>query len=130
MVLPPSLPLPRPKSPPELYGKRRELAKVLMLEREIRFLEDELKSVETLQPASTRIKEVADYVVTTPEPLIAVGYYVEIHASNSTCHVFAAAMAVLLKCHTAALYRPTAVHARYQSALVLLTLQPVLLLHV
>ena len=38
----PSLPPPRPKSPPEypdLYGKRRELAKVQMLEREIRFLE-------------------------------------------------------------------------------------------
>ncbi|GFS38531.1 guanine nucleotide-binding protein subunit gamma [Actinidia rufa] len=38
----PSLPLPRPKSPPEypdLYGKRREVAKVQMLEREITFLE-------------------------------------------------------------------------------------------
>lgn len=38
----PSLPPPRPKSPPEypdLYGKRRELAKVQMLEREITFLE-------------------------------------------------------------------------------------------
>ncbi|KAF7143876.1 hypothetical protein RHSIM_Rhsim05G0007000 [Rhododendron simsii] len=38
----PSLPPPRPKSPPEypdLYGKRRELAKVQMLEREISFLE-------------------------------------------------------------------------------------------
>ena len=34
--------LPRPKSPPEypdLYGKRREVAKVQMLEREITFLE-------------------------------------------------------------------------------------------
>ncbi|XP_020553755.1 uncharacterized protein LOC105173685 isoform X5 [Sesamum indicum] len=39
---PPSLPLPRPKSPPEyadLYRKRREMAKVQMLEREIGFLE-------------------------------------------------------------------------------------------
>lgn len=38
----PSLPPPRPKSPPEypdLYGKRREAAKVQMLEREIGFLE-------------------------------------------------------------------------------------------
>lgn len=38
----PTLPPPRPKSPPEypdLYGKRRELAKVQMLEREISFLE-------------------------------------------------------------------------------------------
>lgn len=38
----PSLPPPCPKSPPEypdLYGKRRELAKVQVLEREICFLE-------------------------------------------------------------------------------------------
>lgn len=38
----PSLPPPRPKSPPQypdLYGKRRELARVQMLEREIGFLE-------------------------------------------------------------------------------------------
>lgn len=38
----PSLPPPRPKSPPDypdLYGKRREMAKVQMLEREISFLE-------------------------------------------------------------------------------------------
>lgn len=37
-----SLPLPSPKAPPEypdLYGKRREMAKVQMLEREISFLE-------------------------------------------------------------------------------------------
>lgn len=68
----PSLALPRPKSPPELYCKRRELAKVVMLEREIGFLQEELKSIETLQPASFCIKEVADYVVTNPEPLITV----------------------------------------------------------
>ncbi|KAL0410410.1 UNVERIFIED_CONTAM: Guanine nucleotide-binding protein subunit gamma 3 [Sesamum latifolium] len=56
----PSLPLPRPKSPPEyadLYGKRREMAKVQVLEREIGFLEEELKSVEGLQPASRPCKE-------------------------------------------------------------------------
>lgn len=38
----PSLPPPRPKSPPEypdLYGKRREMARVQVLEREIGFLE-------------------------------------------------------------------------------------------
>ncbi|GKV17939.1 hypothetical protein SLEP1_g28387 [Rubroshorea leprosula] len=38
----PSLPPPSPKSPPrypDLYGKRREMAKVQMLEREIGFLE-------------------------------------------------------------------------------------------
>lgn len=41
-LAPPSLPPPRPKSPPEypdLYGKRREAARVQMLEREIGFLE-------------------------------------------------------------------------------------------
>lgn len=38
----PSLPPPQPKSPPQypdLYGKRRELARIQMLEREISFLE-------------------------------------------------------------------------------------------
>nr|KAJ0203677.1 hypothetical protein LSAT_V11C500279510 [Lactuca sativa] len=69
----PTPPLPRPKSPPELYGKRRELAKVVMLEREIGFLQEELKSTETLQPASFCIKEVADYVIANPEPLITTG---------------------------------------------------------
>ncbi|KAM7513527.1 hypothetical protein LguiA_003110 [Lonicera macranthoides] len=71
----PSLPPPRPKSPPEypdLYGKRRELAKVLMLEREIDFLEEEMKYVEGLQPASPSCKEVADYVVANSDPLIPV----------------------------------------------------------
>ncbi|KAI7728926.1 hypothetical protein M8C21_027288, partial [Ambrosia artemisiifolia] len=66
--------VPRPKSPPELYGKRRESAKVDMLEREIAYLQEELKSIENLRPASSCIKEVADYVVTTPEPLITIWY--------------------------------------------------------
>ncbi|XP_071912472.1 guanine nucleotide-binding protein subunit gamma 3-like [Coffea arabica] len=69
----PSLPPPRPKSPPEypdLYGKRRELAKVQMLEREIRFLEDELKFVEGLQPASRSCKDVADYATANSDPLM------------------------------------------------------------
>ncbi|CAI8610979.1 unnamed protein product [Vicia faba] len=69
----PSLPPPSPKSPPEypdLYGKRREMAKVQMLEREISFLEEELKSVEGLQPASRCCKEVADYVVVNSDPLL------------------------------------------------------------
>ncbi|KAK2449776.1 guanine nucleotide-binding protein subunit gamma [Trifolium repens] len=50
-----SLSLPSPKAPPEypdLYGKRREMAKIQMLEREISFLEEELKSSEGFQPAS------------------------------------------------------------------------------
>ncbi|KAK4798074.1 hypothetical protein SAY86_030400 [Trapa natans] len=69
----PSLPPPRPRSPPEypdLYGKRREAARVQMLEREIRFLEEELKSVSSLQPASRACKEVADFVAANSDPLI------------------------------------------------------------
>lgn len=69
----PSLPPPYPKSPPEypdLYGKRRQAAKTQMLEREIGFLEEELKSTEGLQPASKCCKEVADYVIANSDPLI------------------------------------------------------------
>lgn len=47
----PPLPPPLPKSPPQypdLYGKRRELAKVQILEREISFLEVSLKFIPTL----------------------------------------------------------------------------------
>ncbi|KAI3447221.1 hypothetical protein Pfo_003886 [Paulownia fortunei] len=69
----PSLPPPQPKSPPgypDLYGKRRELAKVQMLEREIGFLEEELKSIEGLQLASRSCKEVADFVTANADPLI------------------------------------------------------------
>ncbi|KAL6507137.1 hypothetical protein OROHE_022036 [Orobanche hederae] len=65
-----SLPPPQPKSPPELYGRRRELAKVQMLEREIGFLEEELKSIEGLQLASGSCKEVAEFVTGNPDPLI------------------------------------------------------------
>ncbi|XVE53979.1 hypothetical protein DITRI_Ditri03aG0045900 [Diplodiscus trichospermus] len=69
----PSLPPPCPKSPPEypdLYGKRREVAKTQILEREISFLEEELKSVEGLQPASRCCKEVTDFVMANSDPLI------------------------------------------------------------
>ncbi|KAL9262264.1 Guanine nucleotide-binding protein subunit gamma 3-like protein [Drosera capensis] len=69
----PSLPPPRPRSPPpypDLYGKRRELAKLQMLEREKGFLEEELKFVEGLQPASRCCKEVADFVAAKSDPLI------------------------------------------------------------
>ncbi|XP_039028343.1 guanine nucleotide-binding protein subunit gamma 3-like [Hibiscus syriacus] len=68
-----SLPPPCPKSPPEypdLYGKRRETAKIQMLEREISFLEEELKSVDSLQPASRYCKEVTDFVMARSDPLI------------------------------------------------------------
>ncbi|PPS17783.1 hypothetical protein GOBAR_AA02806 [Gossypium barbadense] len=69
----PTLPPPCPRSPPEypdLYGKRREAAKTQMLEREISFLEEELKSVEGLQPASRFCKEVTDFVMANSDPLI------------------------------------------------------------
>ncbi|GMI84324.1 hypothetical protein HRI_002101700 [Hibiscus trionum] len=68
-----SLPPPCPKSPPEypdLYGKRRETAKIQMLEREISVLEEELKSVEGLQPASRYCKEVMEFVMAKSDPLI------------------------------------------------------------
>ncbi|KAK8503182.1 hypothetical protein V6N12_067569 [Hibiscus sabdariffa] len=64
---------PCPKSPPkypDLYGKRREKAKLQMLEREASFLEEELKSVEVLQPASMNCKEVADFVTAKPDPFM------------------------------------------------------------
>ncbi|KAF3563543.1 hypothetical protein DY000_02018341 [Brassica cretica] len=84
----PSLPPPRPKSPPEypdLYGKRREAARVQMLEREISYLEakvvdllnlgsyyiqGENKFIEGAQPASRCCKEVSDFVVANSDPLI------------------------------------------------------------
>ncbi|XP_073034463.1 uncharacterized protein [Primulina eburnea] len=68
-----ALPPPRPKSPPEypdLYGKRRELAKIQILEREIGFLEEELKSADGFQQASRSCKEVAEFVTSNADPLI------------------------------------------------------------
>ncbi|KAH6807114.1 guanine nucleotide-binding protein subunit gamma [Perilla frutescens var. frutescens] len=41
-----------------------------MLEREIGFLEEELKSVERIPPASRSCKEVADFVIGNVDPLI------------------------------------------------------------
>ncbi|TKY72874.1 Guanine nucleotide-binding protein subunit gamma 3 [Spatholobus suberectus] len=66
------LPLPS-KAPPghaDLYCKRREMAKIQMLEREISFLEEELKSSEGLQPASRCCKEIADFVMANSDPLL------------------------------------------------------------
>ncbi|XP_058727742.1 guanine nucleotide-binding protein subunit gamma 3-like [Vicia villosa] len=68
-----SLPFPSPKPPPEypdLYGKRREMARVQMLEREISFLEEELKSSEGFQPSSKCCKEIADFVTANSDPLL------------------------------------------------------------
>ncbi|KAF9616097.1 hypothetical protein IFM89_028563 [Coptis chinensis] len=70
---PSSMPFPCPKSPPrypDLSGKRKELAKVQVLEREIGFLEEELKYCEGLQLASRSCKEVDEFVLANPDPLI------------------------------------------------------------
>ncbi|XP_050231349.1 guanine nucleotide-binding protein subunit gamma 3-like isoform X1 [Mercurialis annua] len=65
-----------PKSPPgglDLFGKRRQLVKVQILEREIGLLQEELKSVEGLQPASRSCKELNDFVGAKPDPLVSIG---------------------------------------------------------
>ncbi|KAL3623579.1 hypothetical protein CASFOL_032395 [Castilleja foliolosa] len=80
-----SLPPPRPKSPPELYGRRRELAKVQVLEREIGFLEEELKSIEGLQLASRSCKEVADFVTVNADPLITTTRFADHVAFGNGC---------------------------------------------
>ncbi|GAB4838052.1 hypothetical protein Ancab_027582 [Ancistrocladus abbreviatus] len=69
----PSMPPPCPRSPPQypdLYGKRREIARLQMLDREKGFLEEELKFAEGLQPASRCCKEVADFMASKSDPLI------------------------------------------------------------
>ncbi|KAJ8498521.1 hypothetical protein OPV22_009073 [Ensete ventricosum] len=66
-------PAPRPRSPPrypDLCGRHRLQAGIQLLSREIGFLEEELQSVEGLQPVSVCCKEVDKYVGTTPDPLI------------------------------------------------------------
>ncbi|KAI7985476.1 Guanine nucleotide-binding protein subunit gamma 3 [Camellia lanceoleosa] len=68
------LPPPSPKSPPscpDLYGKRRQMAKVQFLEREIAMLEEELKSLEGVQLASRCCKELDDFIDARADPLLA-----------------------------------------------------------
>ncbi|XP_073047211.1 guanine nucleotide-binding protein subunit gamma 3-like [Primulina eburnea] len=68
-----ALPPPRPKSPPEypdLYGKRRVLAKIQMLEKEIGSLEEELKSADGFQQASRSCKEIVEFVTSNADPLM------------------------------------------------------------
>ncbi|KAG4949458.1 hypothetical protein JHK85_043327 [Glycine max] len=70
------LPSPTPKAPsgyPDLYRKRRETAKIQMLEREISFLEEELKSSEGLQPASRCCKEYWPFCAVTSLALTCLG---------------------------------------------------------
>ncbi|CAN0877707.1 Guanine nucleotide-binding protein subunit gamma 3 [Linum grandiflorum] len=63
-----------PKSPPsgslDLYGKRRQLVKVQILEREIGLLQEELKAVEGLELASKCCKELHDFVDGKQDPLV------------------------------------------------------------
>ncbi|CAI0473179.1 unnamed protein product [Linum tenue] len=63
-----------PKSPPsgslDMYGKRRQLVKVQVLEREIALLQEELKAVDVLQPASKCCREVHEYVDGRQDPFI------------------------------------------------------------
>ncbi|KAK9282525.1 hypothetical protein L1049_005445 [Liquidambar formosana] len=79
-----SLPSRSPESPlghPDLYWKRRKMAKVQVLEREIGLLEEELKSLEGLQPASRCCKELDDFIGAKPDPFTAVNQ--KVHKSNS-----------------------------------------------
>ncbi|GLU22478.1 hypothetical protein SLE2022_385500 [Rubroshorea leprosula] len=69
-VEPPMSPRSRPGSL-DLYGKRRQMVKVQALEREIHHLQEELKSVEHIQPASRYCKEVDDFVGAKPDPFVA-----------------------------------------------------------
>nr|KYP46878.1 hypothetical protein KK1_031524 [Cajanus cajan] len=46
------------------------MAKIHMLEREISFLEEELKSSEGLQAASRCCKEIDDFMMTNSDPLL------------------------------------------------------------
>ncbi|XP_015583997.1 guanine nucleotide-binding protein subunit gamma 3-like isoform X2 [Ricinus communis] len=73
-----------PKSPPgvlDLYGKRRQLVKVQILEREIGLLQEELKSVEDLEPASRSCKELNDFIIgAKSDPLVSMNE--ETHKSH------------------------------------------------
>lgn len=61
-----------PKSPPpglvDFHGKRKQMIKVQVLEREIGLLQEELKSLEALHPASRCCKELDDFVGSISDP--------------------------------------------------------------
>ncbi|KAF3324146.1 Guanine nucleotide-binding protein subunit gamma 3 [Carex littledalei] len=66
---------PRPKSPPkypDLCGRRRLQLEVQILNREIGFLQEELQSLEGIQPVSRCCKELNEFVGTKPDPIIPV----------------------------------------------------------
>ncbi|KAL1808923.1 hypothetical protein ACET3Z_025913 [Daucus carota] len=71
-----SLPPPLPKSPPDLFGKRRELAMLQMLHTKMASLQEELESVGRIQTASLSCKEVADFVIANADPLVTVSHKV------------------------------------------------------
>ncbi|XP_048321724.2 guanine nucleotide-binding protein subunit gamma 3 isoform X2 [Ziziphus jujuba] len=68
-----------PKSPPppppppglDLYGKRRQMVKLQVLEREIGLLQEELKSLDGLQPASRSCRELDTFIGAKQDPFIA-----------------------------------------------------------
>ncbi|XP_010685299.1 guanine nucleotide-binding protein subunit gamma 3 isoform X2 [Beta vulgaris subsp. vulgaris] len=77
---------PMPKSPPgyiDLYAKRRHQAKLQVLEREIDFLQEELKSLEKVQPTSRCCEEINDFVAAKPDPFVA--EYQKSNSNQSGC---------------------------------------------
>ncbi|XP_057842966.1 guanine nucleotide-binding protein subunit gamma 3 isoform X1 [Cryptomeria japonica] len=67
------LPLPKPKTPPrhpDIHGKYRKQAELKHLDQEISLLEEELRSLEGLPPASRCCKEVEEFIHTHPDPLL------------------------------------------------------------
>ncbi|KAL2458830.1 Guanine nucleotide-binding protein subunit gamma 3 [Forsythia ovata] len=102
----PPLPPPRPKSPPkypDLYGKRRELAKVQILEREIGFLEQNKEGSQILS-----LLEMALVCAPNHLPFMEYSYSSFLLVDRrerrvSTCHGFAVALnALVFICHTVA----------------------------
>ncbi|ERN11297.1 hypothetical protein AMTR_s00024p00243360 [Amborella trichopoda] len=74
-----SLPLPSPRTPPsypDLYGRYRKQAELQNLDREITYLQEELRSLESLPPASICCKEVDDFVGINPDPMIPINHKV------------------------------------------------------
>ncbi|KAI9162087.1 hypothetical protein LWI28_023702 [Acer negundo] len=90
-----------PRSPPggglDLYGKRRQMVKVQVLEREIGLLQEELKSVEDLQPASRCCKELNDFIEAKPDPFIAETAVRAVHHFLHCARAASAAAAVARK---------------------------------
>nr|XP_029119466.1 guanine nucleotide-binding protein subunit gamma 3-like [Elaeis guineensis] len=80
------LPPPSPKSPPkypDLCGRRRLQLEVQILNREIGFLQEELHSLEGLQPVSRCCKEVNEFVGTKTDPLLPIN-----KKRRKSCHIW------------------------------------------